>query len=586
MNFNYITRICEYENQDKETTNIIYLNMILNKLMQYISKQMEENQNISMQEINNKVNGIIQNYLSETSESKVRNKIIEYYLGNNKYSAKTNVRTIFDKVYDEDQKGKIDLLNINTEELKYSYDMTNNMENLIKLILHDIRNEKAELNKIEDIDVVMNVLKSKSSRDRASFIRKVVQNYNMSEEEKKILLQDLEKGYKLYFKDEKELVEERLIEHTETARKDVKEDCIKCITKSIEVLDEFGLLEYYTKLNNKSFKKIYINDINYTYEQVKEMLNEQNLKKLNVEELMLMSSFWTNRVNKVIKEINEALYIVNHQELLREEDLGEEGFAYSIKKEDMKNINLKMSVIHKMYFDLFNKLENEKSFKPVMNIMRYINGISRKHENEYKEYFDRLFPNSINSLKEDMIISNVFENARYNSYKIKAFNMQALLISLFNSNSKIIENFGYIKEPGNKKEILIGVDIKGFNMPFALHINKDLVLEFLRESQGNTLFPVYKGSKDFKIGEDEVLKAQILIPLTKEADEKIKKATDRLTPRDRYAKAVRHINYLRKQGKMPEHMMVAQNTKKGKKYKYVREYVDLAEGGSQLEKSR
>lgn len=586
MNFNYITRICEYENQDKETTNIIYLNMILNKLMQYISKQMEENQNISMQEINNKVNGIIQNYLSETSESKVRNKIIEYYLGNNKYSAKTNIRTIFDKVYDEDQKGKIDLLNINTEELKYSYDMTNNMENLIKLILHDIRNEKAELNKIEDIDVVMNVLKSKSSRDRASFIRKVVQNYNMSEEEKKILLQDLEKGYKLYFKDEKELVEERLIEHTETARKDVKEDCIKCITKSIEVLDEFGLLEYYTKLNNKSFKKIYINDINYTYEQVKEMLNEQNLKKLNVEELMLMSSFWTNRVNKVIKEINEALYIVNHQELLREEDLGEEGFAYSIKKEDMKNINLKMSVIHKMYFDLFNKLENEKSFKPVMNIMRYINGISRKHENEYKEYFDRLFPDSINSLKEDMIISNVFENARYNSYKIKAFNMQALLISLFNSNSKIIENFGYIKEPGNKKEILIGVDIKGFNMPFALHINKDLVLEFLRESQGNTLFPVYKGSKDFKIGEDEVLKAQILIPLTKEADEKIKKVTDRLTPRDRYAKAVRHINYLRKQGKMPEHMMVAQNTKKGKKYKYVREYVDLAEGGSQLEKSR
>lgn len=586
MNFNYITRICEYENQDKETTNIIYLNMILNKLMQYISKQMEENQNISMQEINNKVNGIIQNYLSETSESKVRNKIIEYYLGNNKYSAKTNIRTIFDKVYDEDQKGKIDLLNINTEELKYSYDMTNNMENLIKLILHDIRNEKAELNKIEDIDVVMNVLKSKSSRDRASFIRKVVQNYNMSEEEKKILLQDLEKGYKLYFKDEKELVEERLIEHTETARKDVKEDCIKCITKSIEVLDEFGLLEYYTKLNNKSFKKIYINDINYTYEQVKEMLNEQNLKKLNVEELMLMSSFWTNRVNKVIKEINEALYIVNHQELLREEDLGEEGFAYSIKKEDMKNINLKMSVIHKMYFDLFNKLENEKSFKPVMNIMRYINGISRKHENEYKEYFDRLFPDSINSLKEDMIISNVFENARYNSYKIKAFNMQALLISLFNSNSKIIENFGYIKEPGNKKEILIGVDIKGFNMPFALHINKDLVLEFLRESQGNSLFPVYKGSKDFKIGEDEVLKAQILIPLTKETDEKIKKATDRLTPRDRYAKAVRHINYLRKQGKMPEHMMVAQNTKKGKKYKYVREYVDLAEGGSQLEKSR
>lgn len=56
-----------------------------------------------------------------------------------------------------------------------------------------------------------------------------------------------------------------------------------------------------------------------------------------------------------------------------------------------------------------------------------------------------------------------------------------------------------------------------------------------------------------------------------------------LTPLGRYAKTVGHINYYRKQGKMPEHMMDCIQSKKGKRYVYKRKYVDLAgEGDKEL----
>ena len=155
--------------------------------------------------------------------------------------------------------------------------------------------------------------------------------------------------------------------------------------------------------------------------------------------------------------------------------------------------------------------------------------------------------------------------------------MEAMLTCLLNSNNTNIENFGYIEEKDlTKKEVLIGIDLKGFNMPVALHTKKELLTEFLKEYKGNAEFPIYKSFNDFRLGgEDDVLKAQILVPLTKEADNSIKRAAEKVTSRDRYGKAVLHLNYLRKDGKMPEHMTTSVMEKSVRKNKYVREYIDL-----------
>lgn len=577
MTFDYLIKTSEIENNATEEKNYIYLNTVLGKLMDYITDRMKNDSSVTMSDINDEIEEKIRDYLTAMTVNQVRYRTIEYYLGIYAHTNKLSFEKAFKTIIDDEKAGKVDLLNINSTEQKYTNNMNKNMETLVTAILSSLRKEKRDLERIDGIDAVIVEMARRSSKERSTFLKRVVNTLNLSNEEKRALIKQLEDGYKLYAKPEKETAEEYFKEYTQQAGKILKDECVSCIKYNTELLDDFGLLEHYVKSNNKQFKKIYINDINYDYDEVKEMFKESNLRKLNIEELIFMSTFWTNRVNKVIKDLAKALYIVNHKELVnkREED-GK--IIYSVTKKDMKNVNMKINTLHKLYFELFDQLDEKgHGDKTSIDIMRYIKGIAKKHKEPYKEYFDILFPNSKNSLKDDLLITHIFENLRYNSYRIKDLNMQALLISLFTSQSKNIENFGYIKEDDlKKKEILLGVDVRGFNMPFALHMSKDTALDFVKEYNGNTHFPIYKDYTDFDIGQEGVLKAQIFVPLTKEADQAIKKAADKTTPRDRYKKAVLHLNYLRRNGKMPEHIMKEVSISgKGRKLAYEREYIDL-----------
>ncbi len=587
MTFDYLIRSCELEEDRVSERNLIHLNIILNSLIEYINKEFNKNPDQTMGDINKRIVNKVEDYLASTTSTKVLNRTILYYLNRGAYSGKTSFSKIYDKVYKEDLAGKIDIINMKDEDFDYTYNMEENMESLVKVVIRDIRKLKNGVESIPNIDFVMSNLKSKSSKERATYLNRITQDEKIPEKDRKKLKEDLEMAYRLYFKSEIDLVEEQVKECTQTAGREVKEDCIKHITKSVGFLDELGLLEQFTKMNNKNYKKIYMNNASYSYDQVKDLLNENNLKKLNTEELIIMSAFWTNRVNKILKDLNKGLYIVNHSELLHETVENENESIYMVTRKDMKNLNVKMNAIHKLFFELYSNLDDPKSDKSVKNISRYIKGITKKHKSAYKEYFDKLFPESENSLKEDLCISNIFENARYNSYKVKALGIQALLVSLFNSNSKNIENFGYVEEPiKGKKEILIVADIKGYNMPLALHTSRDLVLDFLKSSQGNTMFPVYCSYDDFKLGEGEILSAQILVPLPKEIDKEIEIACGKTTSRDRYRKTIEHLNYLRKNGKMPNHMLTEEGVGKNKKRRYVRKYVDLGDDSVKLQKSR
>lgn len=583
-NFEYITKICEYETKSKEKQNLRHLKTVLDKIINYIINKKRENPEMTMSDINEEIDDIVQNFLSSTIENNVIRSVMECYLENNMYSGKINVSNLYDKICERERKGEINIDKLDREKIPYSFNVEKSMENLIIVLLKNIRYQQECFDKIEGLNELMQVLKMQSPKVRELTLRKTLNELNYTAEEKENFIKALKDGYKIYFKSERETIEEKIKEHTCESRKKLKEDCIKHITESIKFLNTFGLLEDFTNSNNKSYRKVYINNINYTPEQVKELLSEEKLKKLNIEELMVLSSYWTNRVNKVLQHINMALFIINDKEILKEDKKEKNGIRYVVTEEDVINIILKMNVIHKIYLDIYKQIESTEEYKPVIKLNKHIQEVQRTYGKQYKKYFDRLFPNSENNLKNDIIDSSLYENARYNSYKVKTFNMQALLVCLCNSNSKNIENFGYIEEKDKgKKEILIGVDVKGLNMQYALHMPKHVVLEYLKEAQGNTMFPKYQGSEDFTLREGEMLKSHILVPLTEEADNQIKLATEALTPLDRYANTVRHINYYRKQGKMPEHMMDCIQSKKGKRYVYKRKYVDLAgEGDKEL----
>lgn len=578
MKFEHLVQSCIKEGNKKESKNIGYLDNILNKLIQYMNNEINQNPSITMEEINNGINTKIINYLSEVSDNQVKYRAIEHYLGQSSYSNGNYALKKYDEIIRLKKDKDVSYYSFDKERFTYNSNMDNNMEILMLIIIADIRRRKHEFETLDGFSDIIKDLDEKSSKERNMKIKKIVESLDATEEDKRKVFKDIELGYKLHYKPERELVEEAFKTYTHNSSKILKDQCIKCIIANIDFLDEFGLLEWYVKTNNNAYKKIYINGINYSYEQVKELFKEENLKKLNIEQLILMSSFWTNRVNKVMKDFNKALYIINNKELMKQEKKEDGKVKYSVSLKDMANIDIKMNIIHKLYFELFDQLgEKNGSHGKTINLKRYINGISKKHGEQYKEYCDRLFPESENSLKKDLIIASIFENVRYNSYLVKGYNMEALLTSLLYSNNTNIENFGYIEEEDlTKKEVLIGIDLKGFNMPVALHTKKELLTEFLKEHKGNTIFPIYKNFEDFRLGgEDDVLKAQILVPLTKEADSSIKKAAEKVTPRDRYGKAVLHLNYLRKDGKIPEHMTTSVMEKSVRRKKYVREYIDI-----------
>ena len=578
MKFEHLVQFCIKEANKKESKNIGYLDNILNKLIQYMNNEISKNPSVTMEDINKGINDKIMSYLSEVSDNQSKYRAIEHYLGQNSYSNGNAVLKKYDEIIELKKDKNISNYSFDKERFTYNHNMDNNMEILMLMIIADIRRKKHEFETLDGFSEIIEELDQMSTKERIARIKKIVGSLDTTDEEKRKVFKDIEFGYKLHSKPEKELVEETFKTYTQNSSKILKDQCIKCIRANVNFLDEFGLLEWYVKTNNNAYKKIYINGINYSYEEVKEILKEENLKKLNIEQLILMSSFWTNRVNKVMKDFNKALYIINNKELMKQEEKEDDKVKYSVSLKDMANIDIKMNIIHKLYFELFDQLgEKSGNSGKTINLKRYINGISKKHGQQYKEYCDKLFPNSENSLKQDLMIARIFENVRYNSYIIKGFNMEAMLTCLLNSNNTNIENFGYIEEKDlTKKEVLIGIDLKGFNMPVALHTKKELLTEFLKEYKGNVEFPIYKSFNDFRLGvEDDVLKAQILVPLTKEADNSIKRAAEKVTSRDRYGKAVLHLNYLRKDGKMPEHMTTSVMEKSVRKNKYVREYIDL-----------
>lgn len=591
-NFEQLIKMSELESKERKKSEEVYFYIIADKLIEYIKNEKSKNPDAS---VGNNVYNIILKYLAEISKFKLKSKLIEYYLRNNIHSDENGIRSVYNKIINKEKNGEIKIKNIKKEDLKYSFNIQKSMEDFVILLIKDIREEKSSvMESIEGFENIITVLKSKTSKER----EKIICRFIPDEKERKAF----KRNFVNFMKSESELVEDFGKKLIEESGKEVKKECIDSIMLSTQLLDELGLLEYYTNANNKSYQKISVN-LCYDYEQVKKLLSEENLKKLNVEQLILMSSFWNNRVNKIMKDLAKVYYFINNKELLTEKNVdGKDVFCFM--PEQVQKVGIKMNFLHKVSFELLRNIQNKNlnskktciedninetcENKSRIELEPYVNKICGIYSKQYKKYFDKLFPKSENSLEKDLYNTIIFENIRYNSYAAKGDCMIGALMCLFNDKSGTTKNFGYVEEPNSKgkKEILINADIQGFNTCFSLHINKDLVINFLNEKQGNTNMPKYKGAEDFKIGENEILKAQIYVPLTKEAENSIKKATERLTPLDRYAKLIRHLNGLIEGEKMANHLMEPYNSgKKGQKYKYVQEYIDLSKRNLNMKKN-
>ena len=435
--------------------------------------------------------------------------------------------------------------------------MYDNMEKLVTVLLKNIRKERYKMeNASEQVKELLELLLRTSSKNRKVVLQKLTNN----DKEKMAAIQKI---IRFLCKNEAEIVEEDVKEHTKVAEKTIKEDCIKAITESIDLLDKFGLIEYYIDLNNKSFKDIYVFNYDFSYDEFKKQTTENNLKKLSVNQLIMMSAFWLNRANKIVGNLNKSLYILSHRELysVNKDENGNE--KISVDKETISNVDLKMEVLHKIYLDIFpmaekrNEIMGDNKINLDKECKKYIETSGR----EYQRYFDERLVNSVNSLEDDLFETNVYENTIYNSYKVKAHSVQALLLSLLSSENSKIKNYGYIPEDDSnidqKEYFLIGVDVPGFNMPLRLHIRKSELKEVLSGVQnGEAIFQLYQGAEDFDLNNNKVFPANIYIPLSAEKKKAIKDIEKNLTKRDKYGKVVKHLCYIANDEEAPKSILL------------------------------
>lgn len=386
---------------------------------------------------------------------------------------------------------------------------------------------------------------------------------------------------------------------------DLRRDYIESIIKLGERFKQFGLLETYSKNQDKLFERIGIQELTYPLRgnnegtiSVEQLFTIEVLENMPLNNLAMINTFWLNRYTKELESINRSFFIVKNLKLLGkirdavpEKDTG--NIKISIEEDDLENTYKKMNFLHRVLKIIFKEVEKgkykgiieetvtetRKNTTKKVDIYPALEKLQESMGEEYRAHFSKTQPDVEHDLFTDADDYRIMENATHNTYMAKDMNIIAILSNLYEVGFS--NNWGIIPERNwkNSNMILLGVDITGLNMPVRVHVEKSLVCDFLKGYQGNTLFPVYEGDKDFE-HEFQVIPTQVLMPICEKQRKGLKTLIQKGNP---YRKnLLEHLLFL-SNGTYPEHLKVETTTKKKGKVKVSRKipprrYLDLLTG--------
>ncbi len=516
-------------------------------VLRYIEKTLMQDHEKNIAIIMKEISDDVEQYVSSFYEITLKSSLMEYYISEKLYemNGEYSLEKMYKEVKNDVDNKKIDLNDYHYEDLQYTANIKQSMKNLIASLMYEYRREQKELGELKKVDPdfgrLIDTLSNMSNKDVERCLRKT------SAEEK----DSIKRLLKINGLTERKSLEKDMSDITSFARKNIKDECVHSITKCIELLDKYGFLEQYVLSANKINKNgIYLHDCDYDYDEIKKSLTPDKLKKLNIEQLIAINAFWTNRTNKVINQLNKSLYILSHKDLTKYKEVEPEKYQIIIEDEKRKNAIIKLNTIEKLCFEEFKNIEiNKKNGENRVDFGEKIKKICEKYGKEYKRFFDSVLPENENDLERDLCECYLFENAIFNSYKIKNSNLEALIISILNGKSERILNYGYIPEDNknlkNQKFVLLGIDVKGLNMPLRLHFEKDELVEIIKQMniEGDIKLRKYKGYKDFECGSGYI-PTKICVPVSNEMAKKINEESEAVTDRDRFGKTIKHLNYI------------------------------------------
>lgn len=454
--------------------------------------------------------------------------------------------------------------------------MTNNIEKNKEYIVA----ETVELFRIQKQGISIEEMNLLTAYKNSSDYRKAIKKLNTNQVSKAIA------NKAKYIGKESEVIEELIRESKLTVFNQIKEEYMKALHEIIKVLDSFDFLEEHEKRHNQNQRKL-------NFEQrkcdIREIFSKENLEKMSLQELISLTSFWSNRLAKLMEDMNSARFIFQDlnlfEEFIKDENEYEKFPDSKISDETLKNEIRKIIVLDKITKSYISKIiekaiTKQEKGKIEINMSEEFWDVYGEYEEKYFEEFKERLPFAENSLEKD-VIEKYFtgKNMLINLYKVKDITELALVENcLLREN---IENWGYFESEDEKQYIGIAFDVRGLNMPVRLHIEKKLLKHFLRDNGLECKIPVYLGAKDFILN-GNVTGTQILYPITEQEKEDLRNYKVDFEKDPQRARFIEHCKYIAEISEFPRHLKKQKIIGKPGKYqkkktKWVieKEYIDI-----------
>lgn len=395
-------------------------------------------------------------------------------------------------------------------------------------------------------------------------------------------------------------------------RKSIRESSVQFLKETISMLSEFGTIESYEDQQQRILRALGL-------EKVTELLgahpidettfSDDGIAPLELSKIVTLNAFWVNRLTKEIENCNTSLFIINSLGLWdaivkAEPDPKTGEINIDVSEEDLEKTYRKVYFLRGLTDQIYtngdeipykyvedsvgkegpNGLKAKPKKYKSIDIEALDSIIKDKYEDYYEEYFNKLAPGQEHNLKVDFDDYRIMDNAKKNAYQLKDNMMIAMLAMLV--GGKASKNWGIVESSASSKFVIIAEDIQGLNLPVRLHIERNVVRDFLTAYNGDAKIPVYEGNDDFEVAGRQI-STHFLIPVRNDIAQRVKEFSKGYPEGSDRKNFLEHMAYICGDTAFPQHLKINGKKKAGKtqKKRANPKYIDLKDGKTYVKNS-
>lgn len=417
----------------------------------------------------------------------------------------------------------------------------------VKVLLQSIRREKDTIDPIM-MKFAKNIYECKDPKEKENYKKEL---------EKDLELKQMYEYVEIFLQEsEEEMLKKYNGYRLKNAKTMLKDNEKRRLKTAGEFFKKYDLLEKMRNRINADYEEIGLGEMCYPERTenlqedigVENIFEDEYIDKLDDEQLAVLNAYWQNRYTKEAENIKNALFSIENLQLW--EHILDDNILDNVTDDELWNSLQKIRICNNVFKKIKDKAVITEEVAPniTCNLLD-LDQIDKKFKTQYKNYFDKAFPQNQNDFNQDFYIGQSTRNIIDAIYNIKSINIKQLLLNIERSSK--ITNWGYIEEKKQgvnsiKREmdnILIGIDYPGFNIPIGLHTNREQLLEYFRQTKENTIIPIYEGEKDGEY-RGKLRARSLLMPLTEKRESFIIKMNKQAKTIDKNYILIRHLGNL------------------------------------------